>query len=223
MRLSRMPPTAVSPGWPMSADLEPVSRPCGFRVPVEGASDYLMTTLVATPERFGMPDEELFTLSAEELWKITVDLTSDWHPAARELFTHADPDTFFPIAIRAGERVEPWTSGPVTLLGDAIHTMPPTGGVGANTALEDSATLAGELLSAARRDKSLIEAAVYERVMLPRGFLPQSTSRSGWPANCSAPTTKSCIGRRRGCLHDRIWRNEAQSRRPNLGTITPLA
>ena len=145
--------------------------PVRFRSPVEGASDYLMTTLVATPERFGVPDEELFRLSPEELWKITIETTSDWHPVTTELFAHADPDSFFPITIRAGRRVEPWTSGPVTLLGDAIHTMPPTGGVGANTALQDSATLASELLSVAKGDKSLIEAvAAYERVMLPRGF-----------------------------------------------------
>lgn len=97
--------------------------------------------------------------------------TAEWHPAVRELYAHADPDTFFPITIRAGERVDAWESGPVTLLGDAIHTMPPTVGVGANTALQDFATLAGELLAAARGEKSLIDAvAAYERVMLPRGF-----------------------------------------------------
>jgi 2-polyprenyl-6-methoxyphenol hydroxylase-like FAD-dependent oxidoreductase len=151
--------------------------PVRFRSPVEGASDYLMTTLVATPERFGVPDEELFRLSPEELWKITIQATSDWHPVTTELFAHAGPDSFFPITIRAGGRVEPWTSGPVTLLGDAIHTLPPTGGVGANTALQDSATLASELLSVAKEDKSLIEAvAAYERVMLPRGFDTVDTS-----------------------------------------------
>jgi len=87
---------------------------------VEAASDYLMTTLVATPEHFGVPDEELFRLSPEELWKITIEAISDWHPVTTKLFAHADPDSFFPITIRAGGRVEPWTSGPMTLLGDAM-------------------------------------------------------------------------------------------------------
>ncbi|MFC6017279.1 FAD-dependent oxidoreductase [Plantactinospora solaniradicis] len=142
-----------------------------FRSRPEGATDYLMTTLVATSERLGTPDETLFKLSSEALWQIAVEATSDWHPAIRTLFAHADTDTFFPIAIRASERIDVWESGPVTLLGDAIHTMPPTGGVGANTALQDAATLAGELLSAARGEKSLAEAvAAYEHVMLPRGF-----------------------------------------------------
>ncbi|MEU4746171.1 hypothetical protein AB0G02_37720, partial [Actinosynnema sp. NPDC023658] len=50
-------------------------------------------------------------------------------------------------------------------------TKPPAGGVGATTALQDAATLAGELLSAARGEQSLVDAvAAYERVMLPRGF-----------------------------------------------------
>jgi 2-polyprenyl-6-methoxyphenol hydroxylase-like FAD-dependent oxidoreductase len=45
--------------------------------------------------------------------------------------------------------------------------MPPTGGVGANTALRDAHTLAAELTGGS----SLVDAvAAYERVMLPRGF-----------------------------------------------------
>jgi 2-polyprenyl-6-methoxyphenol hydroxylase-like FAD-dependent oxidoreductase len=142
-----------------------------FRSRPEGASDYLMTTLVATSERLGMPDEKLFKLPSEDLWQIAVEATTDWHPAIRTLFAHADTDAFFPITIRASERIDAWNAGPVTLLGDAIHTMPPTGGVGANTALQDAATLSGEILSAARGEQSLTEAvAAYERVMLPRGF-----------------------------------------------------
>jgi 2-polyprenyl-6-methoxyphenol hydroxylase-like FAD-dependent oxidoreductase len=142
--------------------------PVRFRTrPENGAADYLMTVLTATPHRMGVPDETLHRMAPEEIWKLTVDATAGWHAAVRRLFAHADPTTFFPIAIRAGERVEPWEPGPVTLLGDAIHPMPPTGGVGANTALRDAQTLAEELLGGA----PLVEAvAAYERVLLPRGF-----------------------------------------------------
>jgi len=141
--------------------------PMRFRSRPEGASDYLMITFLATPEQLGRPDEQLFRLPPEELWRITVEATAEWHPALRELFAHADTDAFFPITIRAGERVDPWEPGPVTLLGDAIHTMPPTGGVGANTALQDAASLAGALLGRT----SLVDAVgAYERDMLPRGF-----------------------------------------------------
>jgi 2-polyprenyl-6-methoxyphenol hydroxylase-like FAD-dependent oxidoreductase len=142
--------------------------PVRFRTqPESGASDYLMTVLTATPERLGVPDEKLFRMAPEEISALTVDATAGWHPGVRELFAHADPGTFFPITIRAGERVGAWEPGPVTLLGDAIHTMPPTGGVGANTALRDAQTLAAELTAGA----PVVEAvAAYERVMLPRGF-----------------------------------------------------
>ena len=142
--------------------------PVRFRTPPgNGASDYLMTALTATPERLGVPDEKLFRMAPEEIWRLTVDATAGWHAGVRELFAHADRGTFFPITIRAGERVEAWEPGPVTLLGDAIHTMPPTGGVGANTALRDAQTLAAELTGGS----SLVDAvAAYERVMLPRGF-----------------------------------------------------
>lgn len=154
----------VSDGAGFGAGFAPVR----FRSGQDGKADYLMISLLARVERFG---EDLFGLSAQDLWKIAAEATADWHPDLRDVFARADQESFFPIAIRAGRRVEAWESGPVTLLGDAVHTMPPTGGVGANTALQDSATLAGELLEAARGEQSLREAvAAYERVMLPRGF-----------------------------------------------------
>jgi 2-polyprenyl-6-methoxyphenol hydroxylase-like FAD-dependent oxidoreductase len=138
--------------------------PVRFRSPSGEARDYLMTTLVAKSGFLSPRDDQ-------DLRRIAVDATAGWHPTVRRLFEHADAGTFFPITIRASEVVGAWSTGPVTLLGDAIHTMPPTGGVGANTALQDAATLSGELRSAAHGEKSLHEAvAAYERVMLPRGF-----------------------------------------------------
>lgn len=145
--------------------------PQRFRARPDGAQDYLMTTLAAPAALIGVPDAELFAMTPESLWKLTVDATADWDPAVRALLAHADPESFFPITIRAAERIPAWESGPVTLLGDAIHTMPPTGGVGANTALRDAESLASELVKAAAGEQSLLAAvAAYECVMLPRGF-----------------------------------------------------
>lgn len=151
--------------------------PVRFRSRPEGTTDYLMTTLLASRDRLGVPDDVLFALPPRQLWRVAVDATAQWHPTLHQLFAHADGDAFFAIAIRASEPVDAWIPGSVTLLGDAIHTMPPTGGVGANTALQDAATLSAELVASARGEQSLTEAvAQYERVMLPRGF--QTIDRS---------------------------------------------
>ncbi|MEU4562902.1 NAD(P)/FAD-dependent oxidoreductase [Actinoplanes sp. NPDC023936] len=145
--------------------------PVFFRERPAGARDYLMVAFVAGVARLGVPDQRLFALPAADLWRLAAGICADWHPALRALVAHADPGSFFPITIRASEPVGPWRPGPVTLLGDAVHTMPPAGGVGANTALQDAATLAAELIAAARGERSLAEAVGrYERVMLPRGF-----------------------------------------------------
>jgi salicylate hydroxylase len=72
-------------------------------------------------------------------------LTPAWSPGMRALMAAADvPSTaafpfWFPAAL------EPWPVGRVTLLGDAIHPMPPTGGAGASTAILDAAHLADDL------------------------------------------------------------------------------
>jgi 2-polyprenyl-6-methoxyphenol hydroxylase-like FAD-dependent oxidoreductase len=59
----------------------------------------------------------------------------------------------------------------VTLLGDATHSMPPAGGIGATTALRDAALLCHRLASAARGEVPLLEAiADYETDMRQYGF-----------------------------------------------------
>jgi 2-polyprenyl-6-methoxyphenol hydroxylase-like FAD-dependent oxidoreductase len=65
--------------------------------------------------------------------------------------------------------VPDWTSGPVTDLGDAIHVMPPIGGLGGNTALRDAHLLSRLLPAVDRGERALIDAvAEYEAEM--RGY-----------------------------------------------------
>ncbi len=75
-----------------------------------------------------------------------------------------------------------WKSSTVTLLGDAIHTMTPGRGVGANTALRDANLLRRQLILAAADAKTLVQAvADYEAAILPYGFarVADSLNRSG--------------------------------------------
>jgi 2-polyprenyl-6-methoxyphenol hydroxylase-like FAD-dependent oxidoreductase len=56
-------------------------------------------------------------------------------------------------------------------MGDAIHAMPPVGGMGGNMALCDASRLCDALQAAARGEAGLAEAlGAYEDEMLTRGF-----------------------------------------------------
>jgi salicylate hydroxylase len=86
-----------------------------------------------------------------------------WSPALRDLIARTGPDSVNAFRVTSAIPVGPWPSGPVTLLGDAVHHMSPAGGVGANTALRDADLLRRTILD----HRPISE---YEREMLHYGF-----------------------------------------------------
>lgn len=125
----------------------------------DNTRDYIM--LGFGSHRKNLP-ANFMDLTGPALHALLLDRTANWHPDLRELFRQADPTTCFPLNIRTTERLAPWPSGIVTLIGDAIHTMTPGLGVGANTALQDAQILGRSLASGA----PLVEAvADYEHQM----------------------------------------------------------
>ena len=115
-------------------------------------------------------------------------------PNLRTLIALADPDSFFPISIRTSTPVTQWDTTTVTLIGDAIHTMTPGRGVGANTALRDARLLC-EKLAAARDGTTPLLAAIrdYETQMIEYGFDAVKKSRAQMTA--SNPVHTPIIGR----------------------------
>lgn len=94
------------------------------------------------------------------------------------LFSLGDPTTCFPINIETSVPTDPWPASNVTLLGDAIHTMTPGMGVGANTALRDAALLCRRLTEVRDGERSLISAVqAYESRMVEYGFQAVIDSR----------------------------------------------
>ncbi|MEE1783182.1 NAD(P)/FAD-dependent oxidoreductase [Streptomyces sp. SP17BM10] len=109
-------------------------------------------------------------------------LLDGWHPDLVELVRASDVVNSSPLTLRYTEPVPHWGTGPVTLLGDAIHTMPPSAGKGANTALRDAALLC-RMLTDAHRDGTGLHEAVesYEHEMLAYGFAAVTESLERLP------------------------------------------
>lgn len=104
------------------------------------ARPYLMWVVIGSPDLLRVADED-----PAALHRRACSLITDWDAGARQAVQAAKvPDTFL-VRIRCSPDIPEWTSGRITFLGDAIHTMTPAGGEGANTAMRDAADLAGKL------------------------------------------------------------------------------
>jgi salicylate hydroxylase len=116
----------------------------------------------------GAPLEQL---APPDLQRLVLDHIRNWHPDYSVLVCASDPSTFYVTNIRTSVPVASWPSRRITLIGDAIHSMTPYRGIGANIALRDAALLHRKLAAAAEGESS-IEAAVhdYEQQMRDYGF-----------------------------------------------------
>jgi len=157
----------------------------------DNTRDYIMWAFSAARQNF--PSNPL-NLEGEALVKLVKDMTPNWHPNLRQLLAFTDLSTVFPINIRTSVPLEPWPTSNVTLLGDAIHTMTPGRGVGANTALRDAALLCRQLLLAQKGEKPLLVAlAEYESRMRHYGF--EAVLKSLDQMDGNGPLHKPVIGR----------------------------
>lgn len=111
---------------------------------------YILAALVVEPRRLAADPAELAESPDPDALPRAVDrLVAGWHPTLRRLFAASDPEARNVGVFRAATPTPPWTPSRVTLLGDAIHQMPPVGGMGGNTALRDAALLTRLLPGAA--------------------------------------------------------------------------
>ena len=133
-------------------------------------------------------------LNGEQLQRLGLELTRNWHPHFRELIRRTPPAAISYLAVRTSVPVPPWKSSTVTLLGDAIHTMTPGRGAGANTALRDAALLARELIEADQGRKPVLQAiGEYEAEMLRYGT--EAVIASKQQMSSTDPIHRPVIGR----------------------------
>jgi len=184
---------SLDPGAPKagigSTDAELLARWPGLAF--DNTRDYITVSFGGTAKR--LPAGIMGT-KGPDLHRLVGELTTSWHPDLRTLFALADPMSFFPLHIRTSVPLQQWETTNITLLGDAIHTMTPGRGVGANTALRDARLLC-DTLTAARDGQTPLLAAIrdYETQMIGYGFDAVKKSRKGMTAN--QPLHKPVIGR----------------------------
>jgi len=142
-----------------------------------GDEDYVVLGMGAKRETLGLPNE-YDKLAGYELINVMRSTVQTWHPNIRKLVELLDPESIGANRIRTSQPVAPWPTGRVTLLGDAIHSMTPYRGIGANIALRDAALLR-EKLGAVKRGESELTGAIsrYEAQMREYAFAAVKQSR----------------------------------------------
>ncbi|AGS25992.1 FAD-dependent oxidoreductase [Rhizobium etli] len=117
------------------------------------------------------PDGLLETLDGAGLLRTLLARIGDWDERILKLIRHTDPSTVALLKVHTSIPGAVWQSGPVTLLGDAIHAMTYFRALGGNTALYDTGLLVPEIVAARRYGKPLIAAVNdYENAMREHGY-----------------------------------------------------
>jgi 2-polyprenyl-6-methoxyphenol hydroxylase-like FAD-dependent oxidoreductase len=122
-------------------------------------------TMGGPPGSINAPNDN-YSLIGKPAADLAKELTKNWHPRIRPLFEQMveSEAAFWKITCSTPGGVPEWENEPrVTVIGDAVHSMTPAGGIGANTAVRDSALL-GRLLYEAGGYKEGLTAA-YEKEM----------------------------------------------------------
>ncbi|TVY22337.1 putative FAD-dependent monooxygenase [Lachnellula hyalina] len=132
---------------------------------MDDASVQFGWTMGSHPGVIRAPNDDYSTIGAPAA-SIAQDLTTDWHPRLRPLFAQMNVSeaAFWKITCSTPSGVPEWANeARVTVIGDAAHSMTPAGGIGANTAVRDSALLGRLLGEKGGWEKGVTE--VYERGM----------------------------------------------------------
>jgi 2-polyprenyl-6-methoxyphenol hydroxylase-like FAD-dependent oxidoreductase len=135
--------------------------------------DYVMWGMLLRQEE--VPTEIREDLRA--LWELAAEKSTDFHPLIRRLVNSSELDATVLNVFATGQRPRQWTVPRATMMGDAVHAMPPFGAQGGNTALRDAALLGQKLVEARAGGTSVEEAiARYQDEMVPYAFKAVDTA-----------------------------------------------
>jgi 2-polyprenyl-6-methoxyphenol hydroxylase-like FAD-dependent oxidoreductase len=159
---------------------------------------YLMWAFGARRAKLGLDGCDAERMPGEELRNSVLNAMAvrSWDERLRKLVRLADPATINAITMRTAVPVAPWRTQRITLLGDAIHSMTPYRGIGANVALKDAVRLCRALTAADRGERPVIDAIqAYEAGMVDYGFRAVRTSLHAMNQAVMENRVKSALSR----------------------------
>ena len=159
---------------------------------------YLMWAFGARRAKLGLDGCDAERMPGEELRNAVLNAMAvrSWDERFRKLVRLADPATINAITMRTAVPVAPWRTQRITLLGDAIHSMTPYRGIGANVALKDAVRLCRALTAADRGERPVIDAIqAYEAGMVDYGFRAVRTSLHAMNQAVMENRVKSALSR----------------------------
>jgi 2-polyprenyl-6-methoxyphenol hydroxylase-like FAD-dependent oxidoreductase len=109
---------------------------------IDSSQDYMLWALIAPSDTY---PSDAHSLDGGALQRLVGQIIETWHHDLRRLVADSDPASVSFNNFKTMLPVAPWQSTNITLLGDAIHNMPPVGGLGGNMALRDASLLARKL------------------------------------------------------------------------------
>lgn len=135
---------------------------------IDTSQNYLLWAFIAPNDAYPSDVHRLDGRSLQHFVALSIE---SWHSTLRRLVTESDPSSLSFNPFKTMLPIKPWKSTNITLLGDAIHNMPPVGGFGGNMALRDAHVLAEKLI-AVNRDELPLPSAIqaYEGDMRAAGF-----------------------------------------------------
>ena len=156
-----------------------------LRFPAKGTRDdvppdYVYWAILIPKKLLAPTDEILEKVLSQPAKDLSLMVASEWHPSIKSLLELQDPTQTSAIRVfSAPPVISEWTpSAKVTVMGDAIHTLSPAGGVGAVTTIKDAASLTKILVEQGLSKESI---GAYESAM--RAYATASVQRSFSGAN----------------------------------------
>jgi 2-polyprenyl-6-methoxyphenol hydroxylase-like FAD-dependent oxidoreductase len=138
-----------------------------------------------------------------------LDRFGSWPEPTPALVAATPEDDVVRFDIRARRPVDRWSDGPVVLLGDAAHAMPPTGGQGSASAIEDALVLAECLASQSDLAGAL---ATFEQRRMPR---VHKFMQNGWKQGNRAAVRNSLVATMRNAampfIAPFVWRDQRRT------------